>query len=80
MIHRLLTFYWEGQLEYCTLVGETENDIEYLKECLVSDSVDAEYELEPISEREAVEIEEDNLLHRNARNRYQLYKGEVSNY
>ena len=80
MIYRLLTFQWGGHIEYCTLVAENEDGLEYLKDSLVSDSQDARYEWENISEKEAVEIEEDNLLHKNARNRYQFYKGKVSNY
>jgi hypothetical protein len=80
MIYRLLTFQWGGHLEYCILAAQSEEDIEYLKDGLVSNAQDARYELEPINEREAVEIEEDNLQHKKVRNRYQLYNGLVSNY
>jgi hypothetical protein len=75
MIHKLLTVKEGNYVEYLTLVAETPSEIDYLVEML-----GANYDVESITEKEAFQIEEDNLLHRNSRNRYQFYKGEVSNY
>ena len=74
MIHKLLTIKEDSYVEYLTLVAETEKDIAYLVEML------GNYDVETITEKEAFQIEEDNLQFRNARNRYQMYQGKVSNY
>jgi chromosome segregation and condensation protein ScpB len=75
MIHKLLTVKEGDYVEYLTLVAETPSDIDYLIEMLGSGC-----DVETITEKEAIEIEDSNLQFRNVRNRYQFYKGLVSNY
>lgn len=75
MIYKLLTVKEGNYVEYLTLVAETPSEIDYLIEMLGAD-----YDVETITEKEAIEIEDSNLQFRNVRNRYQFYKGLVSTY